>query len=129
MCAAPPVRIRKRKVIPVRFTYVKLGVARIVDDNDVSHPIEGNYIWGVKVKSAYSDNGGRVLGLVQENPSLRNVWVAVAAMGDTFPHVDLEKGLWSMTPGRNGFGSKREAAVWLQGVHDTRQSWFRNGES
>lgn len=108
----------------MKFAYVKLGVARLVDDRDVSRPIDGNYIYGVRTASPRSDSNSHVLGLVQENPSIRNVWCAVAATGDTFPHVDFEHGLWSMPHGRSGFGSKREAAVWLQGVHDSRQSWF-----
>jgi hypothetical protein len=106
----------------VKFTYIPLGIARFVDENDVSHPIEGNYIYGVKVASGPAS--GRVLGLVQENPSLKNKWTAVAATGDTFPAVDFEQGLWPMARGRGGFGSKREAAVWLLGVSDARQSWF-----
>lgn len=107
----------------MKFEYVKLGVARIIDERGTSHPIEGNYIYGVKERGT-----GRVLGLVQENPSLPNKWRAVAATGSTFPAVDYERGVWQMTPGRSDFGSKREASVWLLGASDARQSWFSEGE-
>lgn len=107
----------------MKFTYVKLGIARIIDEDDVSHPIEGCYIWGVRIRT---DAGpGRVLGLVQNHPTLTNQWHAVASLGgDTFPAVDFNKGLWQMTPGCSGFGSKREASVWLKGASDARQPWF-----
>lgn len=106
----------------MKFKYIPLGVARIVDGDGTSHPIEGNYIHGVKLVTA--DGSDPVLGLVQENPSLTNKWRAVAARGDTFPAVDYERGVWLMEPGRSDFGSKREAAVWLLGTHDARQAWF-----
>lgn len=106
----------------MKFKYVTLGVARIVDGDGTSHPIEGNYIYGVKRVTA--DGKGQVLGLVQENPSLKNKWRAVAALGDTFPPINYERGVWDMTPGHSDFGSKREAAVWLAGAYDARQPWF-----
>lgn len=111
----------------MKFQYIKLGVARIVDGDGVSHPIAGNFIYGVKLKTA--DGRGQVLGLVQENPSLTNKWRAVAAQqDDRFPSVDFTRGVWLMEPGRSDFGSRREAAVWLLGASDARQVWFKEGE-
>ena len=106
----------------MKFTYVQLGLTRLVDDDGREHPIPGNWIYRVDIGSGPSQ--GRVLGMVQENPSVKNVWVAVAVRNGVLPAVDYRQGLWPLKPGRNGFGSKREAAVWLLGVSDARQSWF-----
>lgn len=110
----------------MEFKYVKLGVARMVpsDQHDgPGVPIEGNYIYGVK--QVNRDGSTVVLGLVQENPSLPGRHIAVAAYSDgVFPAVDFKRGLWEMTPSRNGFTSRRMAAVWLVGARDARQAWF-----
>jgi hypothetical protein len=110
----------------MEFSYVRLGVARFVDNDGMSHPIEGNYVQGVKLKGHGVPDA--VLGLVQENPSVPGEWRAVAAMADHFPAVDFERGLWPMTPGRSGFRSRRAACLWLLGVYDAQQAWFKAGE-
>jgi hypothetical protein len=112
----------------MQFEYIKLGIARLVDTHDpeVSHPIEGNYIFGVKLK--VPNDKGRVLGLIQENPYAPGVWRAVMATADTFPPVVFERGLWDMTPGRTGFKTMRAAALWMLGAYDARQAWFKAGE-
>jgi hypothetical protein len=110
----------------MEFEYIRLGVACFVDGEGTLRPITGNYIQGVKVK--VRDGRALVLGLVQENPSVPGDWRAVAATSDSFPAVNYEQGLWPMTPGRSGFRSRRAACLWLLGVHDARQAWFKAGE-
>lgn len=111
-----------------RFAYTKLGVARLADNEHghTSIPIPGNYIWSVTTGTG---EYRRVLGLVQEDPSLPNQWRAVASLDPkSYPTVDFARGLWSMHPGRSGFGSKREAAVWLLGMSDAlAYAWFGRG--
>jgi hypothetical protein len=105
----------------MQFTYTRLGAVRLPEEDRDSAP----RIWVHSAALRLPGGGeGPVLGLIQENPSIRNVWCAVAAMNGTLPAVDYDTGLWSMPHGRGGFGSKREAAVWLLGVRDAGQSWF-----
>lgn len=106
----------------LRFEYTRLGQARLlVGDGEESHPIEGNYIYGVR---RVTNMGTSVLGLVQENPAVPGLWRAVVAPGDTFPVVDYTRGLWSMTPGRTGFANRRTAALYLLGMKDAQTEWF-----
>lgn len=121
----------------MEFVYVKLGIARFVDTEGNPHPIDGNYIFGVRTVNA-DGSKGHVLGLVQQNPAsgiypnavLPVEWRAVASYSDgVFPRVDFDRGLWDMTPGRSGFKNRRVAAVWLLGASDARQAWFNEAFS
>lgn len=112
----------------IKFTYTNLGQLSFTDNDGERHPLPGVRIYGV---STGEGEHRRVLGLVQANPApeLPNQWRAVAALDSKrFPAVDFDRGLWEMTPGRSGFGSKREAAVWMLGVSDTTQTWFKDAE-
>lgn len=83
----------------------------------------GTRIYGVTIDEG---NSRRVLGFVQEDPTAPNKWRAVAATdGAYYPAFDYDNGLWAVEPGRGEFGSKREAAVWLLGASDARQTWFK----
>lgn len=83
----------------------------------------GTRIYGV---TTGENNRCRVLGCVQEYPAAPNKWRAVASPDDrTFPAFDYNNGLWGVEPSQEGFGSKREAAVWLLGASDARQTWFK----
>lgn len=114
--------------VSIKFTYISLGQTPFIDNDGNRCPLPGVRIYGVR---AGEGADRRVLGLVQANPSpgLPNQWRAVAAIDPRrFPKVDFDRGLWEMTPGRSGFGSKREAAVWMLGVSDTMQTWFKDAE-
>jgi hypothetical protein len=109
--------------MPHKFTYTKLSQTSMIDADDRRVPLTGNFIFGVTTGEG---EHLRVLGLVQPNPSFPNQWRAVVSLDPkSYPTVDYDKGLWQMTPGRSGFGSKREAAVWLLGASDaTQTAWF-----
>ena len=120
----------------MKFDYVKLGIARFVDTDGTAHPIEGNYIYGVRMVNA-DGSRGRVLGLAQQNPAsgiypgavIPTEWRAVASHSDgVFPAVDFDRGLWDMTPGRSGFKDRRTASLWLLGASDARQAWFTEAQ-
>lgn len=111
------------------FRYTRLGQARIVPGDQANGPgvpIEGNYVQGVGIVRA--SGVVDVLGAVQENPSLSGHWRAVASLDGKYPSVDFRQGLWSMTPGRSDFKTRKEAATWLLGVHDARSAWFAEAE-
>ena len=92
------------------FTYDV--TARVPLDNGADLPV-------YSVTLAMNGNAVRLLGLAQANPSIPEQWIAVPTLDPaSLPTVDPEQGLWGVRPGRGGFGSKREAAVWLLGVSD-----------
>ena len=109
----------------MKFRYVPLGQLRLQDDHG-SPVATDRWIYRVEIRSGV--DYGRVIGLVQENPSLRNVWLAVPARDGVLPAVDYRQGLCALKPGRGGWGSKREAAVWLAGTSDAQQGWFWSEE-
>lgn len=109
-----------------RFKYAKLGQARMVPSDQADGPgvpIPGNYVYGVGLARAVP-GGSDAIGAVQENPCLKGEWRAVVSVDGKYPPVNFKRGLWSMTPGRSGFRTRKEAATWLLGVHDARQAWF-----
>lgn len=92
------------------FTYDV--VARVPLDNGTDLPV-------YSVALAVNGEAVRLLGLAQANPSIPEKWLAVATLDPASPPtVDPERGLAGMRPARGGFGSKREAAVWLLGMSD-----------
>lgn len=105
----------------MKFAYTRLGAVRLPDQGDAP-PLRVYSVHPLRTHGTREP----AIGLVQENPSMRNVWCAVAAEDGTLPDVDYGTGLWFMPHGRGGFGSKREAAVWLLGVRDAGQSWFNS---
>lgn len=109
----------------MEFTYVDMGQATMIDEDDREYPVKGSRIYGVKTRPMRNSGiPSVVLGLVQVNPITRD-WRAVAAHADgVFPAVKMSAGLWPMHPGRSGFKSRKEACVWLLGAHDARQAWF-----
>lgn len=109
----------------MKFTYVDMGQATMVDDGGQEYPVKGSRIYGVKTRPARnSDIPSVVLGLVQSHPTL-NDWRAVASYSDgVFPAFKPTEGLGTSVPGRTGFTSRKEASVWLLGTHDARQPWF-----
>lgn len=87
-------------------------VTRVPLDNGTDLPV-------YSVALTMNGDEVRLLGLAQANPSFPEQWMAVATLDHgSLPTVDPEQGLWGMRPGRGGFGSKREAAVWLLGMAD-----------
>lgn len=115
----------------MEFVHVPLGRARIVPGDQHDGPGEviepPNWIYMVKLGDGLSS--GAVIGAVQRNPCVPNEWRAVAATRDgRLPKIDFRQGLWSLTPGRSGFRTRKEACVWLLGVRDARSVWFDEAE-
>lgn len=94
------------------FTYDV--TARVPLDNGADLPV-------YSVTLAMNGNAVRLLGLVQENPSFPNKWIAAASPdASTPPRFDPESGLVFLKRARGGFVSKNHAAMWLLGVSDAR---------